>query len=160
MHVGSADRRGYTVQLFTYFLHFNEESVDVVPWIVVVQVLLMTLHLLTEEVAEDIRITEHFVVRTRQVLHQTRECLIQLVEDSSRWEKISFTSSFIFCDKLWAKTLATQSAIDPHKSIKEVSLWIIEQKNWYCWLTIPHTEPCIRNDSVRHLSSILNLWSL
>lgn len=36
--------------LFTYILHFNEETINVVPGIAVVQVLLVPLYLLTDEV--------------------------------------------------------------------------------------------------------------
>lgn len=37
------------MQLSTYILHFNDESVDVVPGIVVVQVLLVTLDFFSDE---------------------------------------------------------------------------------------------------------------
>ena len=63
----------------TYFVHFNDERVHVVPGIVVVQVLLVTLYLLHHKVQNCIVVTENFVVRTWQVLHHSRECLIQLL---------------------------------------------------------------------------------
>lgn len=66
--------------LFTYILHFDEETVNVVPGIAVVQVLLMPLYLLTDEVKDVVEVAEHFVVRARQVLHHTRQGLIELLE--------------------------------------------------------------------------------
>lgn len=67
------------IQLLTYILHLNDESVNVVPGIVVVQIPLVTLYLLTDEVYDDVEVAEHFVVRTWQVLHHCRECFIQLL---------------------------------------------------------------------------------
>ena len=62
-----------TVQLFTYFLHFNAESINVVPGIAAVQVLLVALHLLTDEVEDGVVLVKHFVVGTWQVLHHSGE---------------------------------------------------------------------------------------
>lgn len=45
-------RASQIVSLFTYFFHFNEESVSVVPGVVEVNVLLMALYLLADEVSK------------------------------------------------------------------------------------------------------------
>lgn len=58
---------------FTYILNFSDEGVNVVPGIVVVQAVLVHLYLLTNEVKEGLVVAEKFVVRTRQVLHHSRE---------------------------------------------------------------------------------------
>lgn len=63
----------------TYVVHFNQEGVDVVPRVVVVQVLLVPLNLLPEEVSDGAIMVEHFVVWARQGLHHSRERLIQLL---------------------------------------------------------------------------------
>ena len=65
--------------LFTYILHFNEETVNVVSGIAVVQVLLVPLYLLTDEVKDVVYLAKHFVVRAGQVLHHTRHGLIELL---------------------------------------------------------------------------------
>lgn len=55
--------------LFTYFLHFYEEGVNVVPEIVGVQVLFVMLYLLSDEFEYGSEVLKNLVVRTRQVLH-------------------------------------------------------------------------------------------
>lgn len=64
--------------LFTYFLHLNDESVNVVSGIVVVQVLLVILYLLRNEAFDSVEVVEYFVVRAWQVLHHCRERCIEL----------------------------------------------------------------------------------
>ena len=76
---GSQETKVFAMQSFTYFLHFNDKRVNVVPGIVVVQVLLVTLHFPSNEVQDSVEMAEHFVVRTWHVLHHSRECLIQLL---------------------------------------------------------------------------------
>lgn len=61
------------IQSLTYILHFNQEGVNVVPGVVVVQVLLVPLYLLTDEIYEGVEVAEKFVVRPWQVLHQSWE---------------------------------------------------------------------------------------
>lgn len=69
--------------MLTYFLHLNDESIDVVSGIVVVQILLMVLYLLIHEVFETVIMAEDFIVRTWQVLHHRRKRLIQLKQSTN-----------------------------------------------------------------------------
>lgn len=85
------------MKLSTYILHFNDESVDVVPRIVAVQVLLVTLDFLTDELYDAVEVAEYFVVRTWQVLHHIRERVIQLL-GRKQWMRVTFINlSFTFC---------------------------------------------------------------
>lgn len=65
-------------QLLTHFFHFNEESINIVPGIVRVNVLLMALYFLIDEPTECFVMFKYFVVRTRQDLHNCREWVVHL----------------------------------------------------------------------------------
>lgn len=64
----------------TYLLHFNKESVNVVSGVAWIQVLLVLLHLLAEEVLDDVKVLKECVVFTWQVLHDSREGVIELLQ--------------------------------------------------------------------------------
>lgn len=55
--------------MLTYFLHLNDERIDVVSGIAVVYVLLVVLHLLINEVFQRVKMAEDFIMRTWQMLH-------------------------------------------------------------------------------------------
>lgn len=65
--------------IWTYLFHFYEEGVDVVPGVGAVQALFVSLHFFAHELVDDGEVFEQFIVRSRQVIHQPREGLVQLL---------------------------------------------------------------------------------
>ena len=64
--------------LLMHLLHFLDEDINVVSGIIRIKVKLVCLHLLADEGNQIPIEGKDLVVRTWQVLHDSRECLIQL----------------------------------------------------------------------------------